>query len=115
MKRYLKLLLVFLFVIGVCGSVDAALIGSLTDDGWFSSNSIFNTVDFDIHTIDSSSVTSVRLFDSLMVSPSDVGKEFFATSSVGPSPDPEFDVFVSVFTNGEDDNISVLLQMTLII
>jgi hypothetical protein len=45
------------------------------------------------------------IFASLFVDPSDVGTEFFATSSSGISPDAGFDKFAEYLTNGSDNEL----------
>ena len=64
-KRYVKILLILL-AIGVCGPVEADLIGSIMEDSGFGTNSIINTTDIDIIAGDKLEGPMAKLFDSLV-------------------------------------------------
>jgi hypothetical protein len=109
MKHYLKFILVLLLAIGVCGPVEATLLGSWTQSVGIGSSTPFSTFDLDIQLVPTSGTTAV-LFDSLSISAVDNGLETFATSSAGPMPDPGFNDFLNLITNGVDDNVRIAMS-----
>jgi hypothetical protein len=101
-----------LVFMALVGEVDAALIdsGTLRIDTPFPV--ALDTFDLDIQMIEQGTrwepfSSDLKIFDGLTISLSDTGKEFFATSSTGVSPDPGFDSFVSFLTNGVDEFIAI--------
>ena len=101
MKKLIVVYMAFAFVMALVGSPHAALIGSqvLTPIDAFV-NSLSDPIDTDILVEDD---VNSRLFDTLSVTTSDVGREFFATPLSGPFPDSQFANFVALLTNSIND------------
>ena len=105
MKRLAGITISILLVLGTSCLAEAVLIGSVADQSTGGSYGVFTSFDVDIeyqHT-----VLNPIIFDVLTVSETDIGTEFFATSSSGSNPDPGFDDFANYITNGTDQAFTI--------
>ena len=104
MKKLIVFTVSFLLVLCTASFSEAILIGSANTTHSGGSEGVFSSIDLDAKY--SYTTLNPVIFDSLIVSTTDIGTEFFATSSTGFSPDPGFDDFASNITDGIDQLLS---------
>jgi hypothetical protein len=97
-----------LFVIFFNGMADAALLGQFDLSYPYSTQGIASGVDVDIYYLNQNGTT---LFDDLVLSGTDQGVEFLATSSQGSNPDPNFDNFIFLLADSVDQNFAIYCDL----